>query len=616
MKKVFFVALCCLAPWALLAGGAWAADVCVSDAAGLNTALTNAAGNTQHDTIKVVQGTYTRTGNFTYNSSQGYNIALRGGYLAGCASRVINPANTVLDGGGTGKVLNLSDSNGGSIQVEGFTIQNGDSAGDGSGVFAESYSNSGQAGDVTLTTNIITGNATDSSHGGGGAYARSYSPSGTAGTVTLLNNIIFGNSANVGGGVFASSYSVSGTPGLVTITNNTITGNTAGDNGGGALLYAYSSVLPGGIVNCYNNIIRGNTATTAGGDIYFNGADTSNGYNNDYDPAAMYGSWNNSGSNINLDPLFVGGGDYRLQATSPCIETGTNGAPSIPSTDAAGNGRVLDGNNDGTQTADMGAYEFVAHTVLHTDGAVWNRAAGSGWNTAAPPYYPGTNYAVDLAFTTDDDGTMAILHRDGALWYSNTGWVTTTPPYYPGTDYARSLQIYWWISSEYYTILHKDGAVYDSGGGWNTASPPYHPGTAYARDLEVRTSTYGGPTHLAAYVLHQDGAIWNSDTGWNVSAPPYYPGTSYAMDLEFKSGGYMILHRDGAIYDSVSGWILTAPPYYPGTAYAVDLHIKADGANYYLLHKDGAIYDSVSGWITTAPPYYPGTAYAVDLEVR
>jgi hypothetical protein len=75
-----------------------------------------------------------------------------------------------------------------------------------------------------------------------------------------------------------------------------------------------------------------------------------------------------------------------------------------------------------------------------------------------------------------------ILHRDGALWSSDTGWTTTTPPYYPGTDYARGLEQ---VGSKY-IILHKDGAIYDSMDGWYTASPPYYPGTGYAVGLEAR----------------------------------------------------------------------------------------------------------------------------------
>jgi len=58
----------------------------------------------------------------------------------------------------------------------------------------------------------------------------------------------------------------------------------------------------------------------------------------------------NGEGNIRSDPLFLGGGDYHLTASSPCIDSGTsNGAPS---TDIEGNLRP---NGHGY---DMGAYEY------------------------------------------------------------------------------------------------------------------------------------------------------------------------------------------------------------------------------------------------------------------
>lgn len=56
--------------------------------------------------------------------------------------------------------------------------------------------------------------------------------------------------------------------------------------------------------------------------------------------------------NISVDPQFVASNDFHLQATSPCINAGTNTAPSIPSTDKDGNPRIVGG------VVDMGAYEY------------------------------------------------------------------------------------------------------------------------------------------------------------------------------------------------------------------------------------------------------------------
>ena len=61
--------------------------------------------------------------------------------------------------------------------------------------------------------------------------------------------------------------------------------------------------------------------------------------------------------NLDIDPLFVDfdGGDFHLQEGSPCIDVADNSAASA--LDLDGNPRIVDGDDDGTATVDMGAYE-------------------------------------------------------------------------------------------------------------------------------------------------------------------------------------------------------------------------------------------------------------------
>lgn len=86
----------------LLPGSTRAAIFCVSTAAELQAALTTAASNGEDDVIHIVQGTY--NGNFVYASTEAFNLTVEGGYAASCSSRVVDPANTVLDGLATGRV--------------------------------------------------------------------------------------------------------------------------------------------------------------------------------------------------------------------------------------------------------------------------------------------------------------------------------------------------------------------------------------------------------------------------------------------------------------------------------------------------------------------------------
>ena len=58
-------------------------------------------------------------------------LAIRGGYLKGCANRVLDPTNTVLDGNLTGTVLSVVSGYlwGTALLIEGVTLQNGGSDG-------------------------------------------------------------------------------------------------------------------------------------------------------------------------------------------------------------------------------------------------------------------------------------------------------------------------------------------------------------------------------------------------------------------------------------------------------------------------------------------------------
>jgi len=96
------------------------------------------------------------------------------------------------------------------------------------------------------------------------------------------------------------------------------------------------------------------------------GGNTRVGYSN------VAGGWPGVG-NIDRDPFFIDpeNNDYRVQANSPCIDSGS---PTGPATDLDGNPRpvdVLGIGRDGPGAYDMGCYEFqLPKADLNSDGRI------------------------------------------------------------------------------------------------------------------------------------------------------------------------------------------------------------------------------------------------------
>ena len=277
MKKTVLLAILGITSMVIGSERTWGAQLitrCV-DASGsgnytdLQSALNDAKEVNGPVLIKVAQGTY--TGNSTIYSANGYSLTLRGGYDpgTGCATRVLDPSLTILDGGGTGKVLHITkDDPCGSITVDGFTIQNGrGSSLSGGGLDARSTSSSGAAGDITVTNNIFIGNSATENGGGVFAYSRGQTGSGR---ITISNNTFARNSAgDDGGGIYAASYSDSaGIVGTITIQGNTCTENHAVYEGGGIYAESFSTLGASGDISLQGNNCTKNTTGRSGGGIY------------------------------------------------------------------------------------------------------------------------------------------------------------------------------------------------------------------------------------------------------------------------------------------------------------------------------------------------------------
>jgi len=141
--------------------------------------------------------------------------------------------------------------------------------------------------------------------------------------------------------------------GDTTITNCTFTRN--GAYRGGAIYNKNSNVT------MTNSILWYDSAEIYH-EIYSLNSTTSVTYCDVYDGYEDGTIYTGTG-NINENPNFFSekSGDFHLRSNSPCIDKGSNNASELPGKDFEGDSRIIDGDNDGTETVDMGADEYFGY---------------------------------------------------------------------------------------------------------------------------------------------------------------------------------------------------------------------------------------------------------------
>ena len=292
------------------------------------------------DTIAVEPGTY--PGNLDFH---GKNVTLQS--TAGASRTIIDGLNTTtVVIGPNGAILGFTIRNGAAsfgagmeVHGTGTLIKNNlfDSNNQGAGGFGAAIG--GNSASPVIDGNFFRNNSCDSQFLSGViAFVNGSSP-------LITNNIIQGNPCR---GINMTLPEGS----VPQVVNNTIVSNRVGIHVD-ARVHTVQQIFR-------NNIIVGNDV---GLEVVFGNGSTDPTWQNNlafgngknYDGIA---DQTGVAGNISGDPLFVDQASlvFDLNAGSPAIDQGTG--TGAPSTDLLGRSRPVDGNRDGSQLWDIGAFEF------------------------------------------------------------------------------------------------------------------------------------------------------------------------------------------------------------------------------------------------------------------
>ncbi|UCH86615.1 MAG: thrombospondin type 3 repeat-containing protein [Dehalococcoidia bacterium] len=282
-----------------------------------------------------------------------------GGGIANTGTLTLNSTtvsdNTArFDGGG---ILN----DGGTLTINSSTVSDNTAGMFGGGI--DNY-----VADLQMSNSTVSGNAATGDITWGGGICN------IGGNATLTNVTISGNSATSpyddysdGGGIFSMPEIIifidpPGSqiiPATLTLTNGTLRDNSASESGDSIANDSYSTV------RLKNTIVEGGaTSVNCTGNIYSDGHNLDSG-----NTCGFHRSSDLNDTDPILGPLQDNGGPtqtHALLADSPAIDAGDN--TDCPTTDQRGIPRPVDGDDDGSATCDIGAFEYCGDTDTDGDG--------------------------------------------------------------------------------------------------------------------------------------------------------------------------------------------------------------------------------------------------------
>jgi len=456
------------------AGCADSLNPCSTIQAGITAAASYASTAV---TVDVAAGTYVE--NDTITMPIGVTLTLQGA----------STGSTIADGGGTGTVFTI---NGGTVNIDGFTIQNAD--GNSGGV----YNAVGTT--VALTDDTISNNYANS---GGGVY--------NAGTATLTNDTLSNNEASDFGGALYNS-------GSATLTNDTFSSDAA---------YGGDDISNGGIVTVANSIFVGPSYWLS----LCSGTVTDGGYNVASDNSCGFGSTSvSSSSSINLASALAANGSSGPQTFAIGVDSSAYEEVPLAScsvtTDERGVARPgVTGQPTGDVYCDAGAFEAQSNDSVPDVLAFTS-------NSGSTDYPHHTTYTTPSATGTTGDAGIISYSLDGSSSASCT---------VAGSSGAISA-----IGGTGTCVVDATQAqsgVYEQGTATFTltitqsAKPP----RAYAVTYALGGGTGTVPTQAsepsgARFRVASAAGITRSGytfTGWSDGAATYHAGATYTV----RSGG-------------------------------------------------------------------------------
>jgi predicted outer membrane repeat protein len=495
-----------------------------------------------------------------------------------------------------------------------FTGQSdGSTSGSGSPVFT----NTGSF--LTVSNSIFSDNTIDY----WGSAILFWNAGGVITNSLFIDNKAGGVSGATDGYGAIALYKNEGGPDTINITNCTFVGNRSrySNSYGGAIhnrtVFGFDSTL-----TVTNSVFRDNGTfgvyygSPRYGTFIVSYSDVEGGFSGTY--------VTDGGHNIDLNPEFVGGGDYRLTGGSPCIDAGNNDVPDLPDTDLDGNPRRIEDPatpNTGNGTppiVDMGAYEYNPHNygdefavdfdtygLWHYNGSSWTNLAGwdpqgmLGWDgglaVVFPGYglwnYDGTTWTSLAGWEAEDGvewdsgvavdfGTYGLWNYDGSDWTSLAGWDPDGNMVKWGTELV--------VDFGTNGLWNYDGTSWTSLASWDPEDM-----VEWGSDLVGDFGAYG----LWSY----DGTSWTSLASWDPEGILVWDG-----GLAVAFAGYGVWNYDGTTWTSLAGWEAEGGIAWNG-GLAVDFGV------YGLWNYDGSTWTSLASWDPEDMEAW-GTGLAVDFD--